>query len=395
MNGRRVISTQRLPAFTAGLLVVALAAACSPDKSGDADESAAATPAAKPAENPAMPGMDHSQMPGMDHSQMPGMDHSKMPGMDHSQMPGMDHSQMPGMDHSKMPAMDHSQMPGMDHSQMPAMDHSKMSAMDQSQMPAMDHSQMPGMDQSAMTHDSPPDSAPRTPIPVLTDADREAAFPPLHGHAAHDRDWHSYWLVDRLEARDAQHGTGAAWDATAWIGGDTRRLWLRSEGERVDGTLEHADLEVLAGRSVSRWWDVVAGVRHDFGQGPSQTFAAIGVTGKAPYKFDVDATAYAGTGGQTAARVEAEYDTLLTNRLILQWRAEAEWFGKDDASRGIGSGLGTVEAGLRLRYEVTRRFAPYLGVEHQRSFGDTGDFRRAAGEPTNDTRVVAGLRIWF
>jgi copper resistance protein B len=339
--------------------------------------------------------MEHAQMPGMDHSQMPGMDHSQMPGMEHAQMPGMDHAQMPGMDHSQMPDMEHAQMPGTDHSQMPGTDHSQMPGMDHSQMQGMDHAQMQGMDHSAMIHDNPPDSAPRTPIPVLSDADRAAAFPPVHGHAAHDRQSHSYWLVDRLEARDAKHGTGVSWDATAWIGGDTRRLWLRSEGERVDGTLERADLEVLAGRSVSRWWDVVAGVRHDVGEGPSQTFGAIGITGKAPYKFEVDATAYVGTGGQTAARLEAEYDTLLTNRLILQWQAEAELFGKDDASRRIGSGLGTVEAGVRLRYEVTRKFAPYIGIVHERSFGDTADFRRASGDPTDDTRVVAGVRIWF
>jgi copper resistance protein B len=350
-----------------------------------------------------MPGVDHSQMPGMDHSQMPGMEHAQTQGMDHAQMPDMDPSQMPGMDHAQMPGMDHAQTQGMGHSQMPGMDHAQMRGMDHSQMPGMDHSQMQGMDpsqrqgldHSTMAHDNPPDSAPRTPIPVLTDADRAAAFPPVHGHATHDRRWHSYWLVDRLELADTKRGTGASWNATAWIGGDTHRLWLRSEGERVDGTLERADLEVLAGRSVSRWWDVVAGVRHDFGEGPSQTFAAIGVTGKAPYKFEVDATAYIGTDGQTAARLEAEYDTLLTHRLILQWQAEAELFGKDDASRGVGSGLSTVEAGARLRYEVTRKFAPYIGIVKERSFGDTADFRRARGEPADDTRVVAGVRLWF
>jgi copper resistance protein B len=92
------------------------------------------------------------------------------------------------------------------------------------------------MDHAAMGHEMPaPDDAPRTPIPVLTDADRVAAFPPLQGHAAHDKRTHSYWLLDRLEASDADDGTAVEWDATAWIGGDIHRVWLRSEGEAIDG----------------------------------------------------------------------------------------------------------------------------------------------------------------
>jgi copper resistance protein B len=252
------------------------------------------------------------------------------------------------------------------------------------------------MDHAAMGHEMPlPDDAPRTPIPVLNDADRAAAFPEVRGHAAHDKRSHSYWELDRLEAWDADPGTGIGWKATAWIGGDVNRVWLRSEGEQVGGDLESADLEVLGGHSVSRWWDVVAGVRHELGEGPSQSFVAVGVQGLTPYKFDVEATAYLGNGGQTAARIEAEYDTLLTNRWILQWHGELEAYGKNDPQRGRGAGLSTVEAGVRLRFEVTRKFAPYLGLVHERSFGDTADFRRASGEPTDDTRVVAGVRIWF
>lgn len=252
------------------------------------------------------------------------------------------------------------------------------------------------MDHAAMGHDMPmAPTQPRTPIPVLTQADRVAAFPDVGGHAAHDNAIHSYWLLDRLEAWNADEGTGLAWEAKSWIGTDLNRLWLRSEGERVDGVTEAADLEVLYGRSIARWWDVVAGVRQDFGQGPSQTFAAFGVMGLAPYKYEVEATAYVGQSGQTAARVEAEYDTLLTNRLILQSLVEAEWYGKDDERRGIGSGLSTVEVGLRLRYEFTRKFAPYIGVVRERAFGGTADFKRDDGEDINDTRFVAGVRVWF
>lgn len=271
----------------------------------------------------------------------------------------------------------------MDHA---AMGHEMPAAQDPPQ--AMDH--------SAMGHGMPmPDDQPRTPVPVLTEADRIAAFPDVTGHPAHDDAIHSYWLLDRLEAWNSDEGTGVGWEALAWVGTDLDRAWLRSEGERNDGRIESADVEVLYGRSVARWWDVVAGVRHDFGEGPSQTFAAIGVMGLAPQKFEVEATAYIGQSGQTAARLEAEYDTLLSNRLILQWQAEAELHGKDDPRRGIGAGLSTVEAGLRLRYEFTRRFAPYIGVVHERAFGRTADFRGGEGGDTQDTRIVAGVRIWF
>lgn len=261
---------------------------------------------------------------------------------------------------------------------------------------AMPAPTMTAEDHAAMGHDMPmPSDQPRDPIPVLTDADRIAAFPEVAGHPAHDNTIHSYWLLDRLEGWNADEGTGIGWEALSWIGTDLNRVWLRSEGERIDSTVEAADVEVLYGRSVARWWDVVAGVRHDFGEGPSQTFAAIGVMGLAPQKFEVEATAYIGQSGQTAARVEAEYDTLLTNRLILQWQAEAELYGKDDERRGIGSGLSTVEAGLRLRYEFTRKFAPYIGIVWERAYGGTADFRRDHFDDIDDTRFVAGLRIWF
>ena len=316
---------------------------------------AAPSPTA-PARKPATPAVDHSTM---DHSQMQGMDHSKI-----------DQPQMQEMDHS---TMDHSQMQGMDHS-------------------TMDQPQMQGMDRSAMDHAAPPQV---TPVPPVTQADRDAAFPDVHAHHLHGTSIQSYWLLDRLEVSDADNGTALGWEAMAWVGGDIQRIWLRSEGEAVDGRIEHGDLEVLYGRSVRPWWDVLAGVRQDVGGGPSRTWAAFGVQGLSPYKFEVAATAYIGQGGRTALRAEAEYDTLLTNRLILQWRAEANAYGKADPLAGIGSGLSTVELGARLRYEVTRQFAPYIGIEHNRAFGNTTDLRRASGHDVGDTRIVVGVRIWF
>lgn len=271
-----------------------------------------------------------------------------------------------------------------DHSKM---DHSKMDHSD------MDHN---GMDHAAMDHGSGASQTPIEPIPEITDADRAAAFAPVdHDAMEHAASIHSLVLFNRLETWDADHGNGQAWEGSAWIGGDLNRLWLRSEGEREDGRTKASDLEVLYGRSVSAWWDVLAGVKHEFRPGDSRSWAAFGVQGLAPYKFEISATAYIGESGQVAATVEAEYELLLTNRLILQPLVEARFSAKDEPEYGNGSGLNTIEAGIRLRYEINRRFAPYVGVVHERAFGDTADYHRAAGEDVRDTRVVAGVRVWF
>ena len=291
------------------------------------------------------------------------------------------HHQMPAppakeatekVDHSKM---DHSKM---DHSKM---DHSKM-----------DHSKM---DHSAMGHDTAVADTPLTPIPVLTDADRAAAKPPAHAHPAHDNTIQSMVVFNRLEGFDSDEGTGFAWEGQAWIGTDLNKLWLRTEGERVSAHTASANVEVLYGRAIAPWWDLVAGVRHDDHPNGSQDFAAIGIMGVAPYKFEVGATAYIGQAGQTALELEAEYDVLLSNRLILQPMVSLNLYGKDDVRRGIGSGLSSAEAGLRLRYAFTRQFAPYVGVVRHWTFGRTADLHRSNGERINDTQVVAGVRVWF
>jgi copper resistance protein B len=272
---------------------------------------------------------------------------------------------------------------------------------------AMGHDMPPreqptGMDHSAMGHgahagsgDLPATAAPREPIPEITEADREAAFPDVAGHAVHDNAVHRFALLDRLETWNEDDASPIAWEGSGWIGTDLNRAWIRSEGEALDGRVESANVELFYGRAIARWWDAVVGVRHDFGDGPSRTFAAVGVMGLAPYMFEVEATAYLGESGQTGLGLEAEYETLFTNRLILQSVIEAEAWGKDDPARGIGSGLAKVEAGFRLRYEFTRKFAPYVGIVRERVFGQTADFREAKGVEVDDTRFVIGLRTWF
>lgn len=232
-------------------------------------------------------------------------------------------------------------------------------------------------------------------IPAPTDADRAAAFPPLSSHAPHGRSLNSLLLFEKLEYQDADDGSVLAWDANAWIGGDIDRLWLRWEGERTNGHTEQAELQALWGHAIGPWWELVGGVRQDFKPGSAQTWGAIGIQGMPFYGLDTEITAYYGEGGQTSLRLEGDYDILLTNRLILQPTAEANFYGRNDRERGVGSGLGEIEAGLRLRYEITRQFAPYLGVTWGRLYGNTEDLARDEGEDEEEARFVAGIRLWF
>ena len=233
-------------------------------------------------------------------------------------------------------------------------------------------------------------------IPPLTDEDRAAAFPDLHqeGHAVHDAAVHYYVLFDQLEFQTGD-GTGWNWDTRGWLGGDVNRFWFRTEGEAEDGQLSDAQAHALYGRAIHRWWDIVAGVRQDFRPGPGRTWAAIGIQGLAPYWFEVDATAYIGESGRTHFRIETEYELLVTNRLVLQPLVELEIFGKSDPEREIGAGLSSLETGVRMRYEIRREFAPYVGVTWNRKFFGTADFAKASGEETSTARFAAGVRLWF
>jgi copper resistance protein B len=202
-------------------------------------------------------------------------------------------------------------------------------------------------------------------------------------------------LFDQLEWRHTAEGSAAVWDAQGWYGGDYNKLWIRSEGERVGGKTHDARADVLWDRNIARWWSLQAGARQDFGEGPSRTWAALGVQGLAPYWFDVEATFYVGEEGRTAARLRTECDLLLTQRLILQPEAELNAYGKADPARQIGSGVSDLDLGLRLRYEFRREFAPYVGVSWRKLFGETADQARSAGAGASDVQFLAGLRIWF
>jgi copper resistance protein B len=267
------------------------------------------------------------------------------------------------------------------------------SALAQHQHQAPPPAQKPVEDHSA--HIRKPLEQPEEPLPPITEADRAAAFPQnMEGHTVHDQKWMYHVLFDQLEWQGTNAG-GVKLENTTWIGGDIDRLWLRFDAESDDGRLEGASAHALWGHSFSRWWDVVAGIRQDVRPGDPQTWAAVGIQGLAPYWFEVEATGYIGAGGRTQLRFEVEYDLLLTNRLILQPLLETTINGRSDPERGMGAGLSSLETGLRLRYEIRRELAPYVGVSWHRSFFGTADHARAAGEDVGAARVAVGVRTWF
>ena len=232
-------------------------------------------------------------------------------------------------------------------------------------------------------------------VPEVTEADRQAAFPDVHGHAVHDTAISFKALFDQLEWQYIHGKQGLRWDNNTWIGGDVHRFWIKSEGEAVDGIVDDGDVRLLYGRSFSRWWEWVAGVRHDFQPDPQHTWFTAGLHGLAPQWFEIDAMASIGPNGHTSARLEVEYEALMTNRLVLQPLVELSFAGKDDPDRGIGAGLSTGEVGFRLRYELRRGLAPYVGlVWHRKLFG-TGDYASAAGDDVGGWHVVVGVRTWF
>ena len=211
-----------------------------------------------------------------------------------------------------------------------------------------------------------------------------------------DRMAFPFLLLDRLEygARDGKDAW--TWDVQGWYGGDYDKLWIKSEGRKESGgRTEDASVEVLYARRFRPFWYYQAGVRVEERPGPQRTFLTLGVQGIMPLWFDVEAAAYVGRGGEVEVRLEAENDFYFTQRLILQPRVETLIATRVDERRGLGRGVRSLDAGLRMRYEIRRELAPYVGIEWSRAVGATAGFIRRAGGDPSETSIVAGVRIWY
>jgi len=246
---------------------------------------------------------------------------------------------------------------------------------------------MPGMDHGSMQGGSAP--------PEARDPHAYSGGYARGGLRLGDEHNFGALLVERLESVNGRDNTATEYDLQAWYGRTYDRAVLKAEGEVDGGRLREARTELLWGHAVATYWDTQLGVRYDSGEGPDRKWLAFGVQGLAPYWFEIEAAAYLGEDGRSALRLDASYELLLTQRLILQPRIEANAYGKSDPARETGSGLSDLTAGVRLRYEIRREFAPYLGIEWAAKYGATADYARAAGEDAKETRLVAGLRFWF
>ncbi len=203
------------------------------------------------------------------------------------------------------------------------------------------------------------------------------------------------FMLDELEIRDEDSGQPLVWEVQGWVGKDLRKFWFKFEGERLDGSTEESEIQALYSTAIDPFWDLQLGWRHDSQPGPVQDWAVIGVQGLAPYLFEVDLAFFVTESGDSALRLEVEYELLLSQRLILSPEIEVNLYGQNDADRSIGSGLSDAEAGLRLRYEIRRELAPYIGINWRKLFGNSADFARDEGESTDDLSLVLGVRIWF
>lgn len=326
-------------------------------------------------------------------------------GHDMSTMPGM---AMPGGSTGQA-AQSATPMPeGHDMSSMPGMATPKPGGAVQ----PVDHSSMPGMAPGAtMAETRPghtatgtalaPGNAPAPAAPTDSYADR--IYSPAAMAAArqelrseHGGNKVSMVLFNLAEYQVRKGRDGYRWDGSAWYGGDINRFVIKTEGEgSVGDRLEGAEVQALYSRAIGPFTDVQAGIRYDITPDPSRVYATIGFESLAPGFFDVEGALFLSNKGDLLGRLEGYYDQRITQRLILQPRAEANLAAQDVPELGIGSGISNVELGLRLRYEIKREFAPYIGISYDRSLGRSARFARAEGEDVGSPSFVVGIRTWF
>lgn len=202
--------------------------------------------------------------------------------------------------------------------------------------------------------------------------------------------------LDQLEVRKADGKDPIVAEGHAWLGHDLNKLWFKFDAEKVGAELEELETQLLYSRAIAPYWDLQVGWRRDHKPSDEKRdWLAVGINGVAPYFFEVDAQLFFGENGRAAARLKGEYELLFTQKLVLIPEIQANAYTDNDPAIGIGSGLSDVSAGLRLAYHLRREFAPYVGVNWSRKFGQTADFARDEGASVQDTQLVLGVRAWF
>ncbi|MDR2195661.1 MAG: copper resistance protein B [Gallionellaceae bacterium] len=259
-------------------------------------------------------------------------------------------------------------------------------------MPAMDHGDMRMQDDSAPTDARDPHAY----SDGFKRGEGDYAVTGAHPLMLMDEHRFSALLGEKLERQFTRHGDDStAYDLQAWYGTTYDRLVVKAEGDVAKGKLQESRSELLWGHAIAPYWDVQLGARLDAGASADRQWLAVGIAGLAPYWFELETTAYVGSGGRTALRLEASYELLFSQQLILEPEVEVQLYGQNDPVRRLGSGLAEVSAGLRLRCECHREFAPYVGVEWSGNYGTTADYVRADGGSTRQLQWLAGVRFWF
>jgi copper resistance protein B len=210
-----------------------------------------------------------------------------------------------------------------------------------------------------------------------------------------DREIFAHLIFNEFEGRFNGSNPQFRWDGQGWVGTDYDRLWIKSEGTLSNGALDDGQEQFLYSRAITTYFDLQGGLRSDIDSRPARNWAAFGIQGLAPYFFDLELTGFASGQGHLAARLEASYDLLLTQRLILQPQVELNIYSEADPARLTGAGFSDIDTGLRLRYEFSHKFAPYIGVVYDGKFGRTASFAQQAGERTGEVRLAFGLRLWL
>ena len=323
------------------------------------------------------------------------------PEMDHCAMGHLPPEQCPPKDeHDGHDAMDHGSM---DHGSMVHSGHGDDEQDENTDHSAMDHSQHGETPDKSVPGTAPEDAVPARAFEGPRHAadaiwGAEAMAPSRENLARENGGMRTGSVfIERLEARIAADGgeDGYVWDAQAFYGGDINRFVLKTEGEgEFGGELEDAEIQALYSRAIGPFFDLQAGVRFD-PEPDTRGHLVVGVQGLAPYMFHVDGALFLSDRGDLTARLEGEYDQRITQRLIVQPRLEVELSAQDIPERGIGAGITKIEPGVRLRYEIEREFAPYIGIEYEAALGGTADIARAVGDDPDGLKVVIGLRAWF
>ena len=216
-----------------------------------------------------------------------------------------------------------------------------------------------------------------------------------------DSETNGFLLFDNFEYQSGHGPDALRWDILGWRGGDVHRFWFKTEGRQISSTSQGSEYEVQAlyGKLIAPFFDLQAGIRFDQrlerDNKPRRVYAVLGLQGLSPYRFEIEPTLFLSQKGKLSGRFTGTYDILLSQRLILQPRLEANVAAQKDEEIGIGAGFNDAEVGFRLRYEIRRRFAPYIGVTWKESFGATHKLTlREGGDPTHFA-VVVGVRTWF